>query len=78
MICVACSREMRVAMVEEDQKLVMRGFAFRTFRCEYCGNADRKLVFDPQVKLRRFWAAQRAPGSMYDSESNPGSATHRS
>jgi hypothetical protein len=50
MKCFACGEEMRLTMVEPHDELT-RGFEFRTFQCERCGDTERRFVFDPQASL---------------------------
>ena len=49
MKCFGCGEEMRLTLVEPHDEITMRGFEFRTFRCESCGDTERRFVFDPQA-----------------------------
>jgi hypothetical protein len=51
MKCVLCGGEMRLIKIEPHDEAVVRGFAYRTFRCETCGDTERRFVFDPREAL---------------------------
>jgi hypothetical protein len=51
MKCFGCGEEMRLTLVEPHDEITMRGFEFRTFRCESCGDTERRFVFDPQASV---------------------------
>jgi hypothetical protein len=51
MKCFVCASEMRLALVEPHGEIAKPGFEYRTFRCEACGEEERRFVFDPQAAL---------------------------
>jgi hypothetical protein len=51
MKCFTCGEDMRLALVEPHDEVTMRGFEYRTFRCECCGDTERRFVFDPRASL---------------------------
>jgi hypothetical protein len=52
MKCFVCGEEMHLATVEPHaQEESMRGFEYRTFRCEACGDTERRFVFDPRAAV---------------------------
>jgi hypothetical protein len=51
MKCFVCGDEMRLTAVEPHHAVTMRGFEYRTFQCESCGDTERRFVFDPQASL---------------------------
>jgi hypothetical protein len=51
MKCFVCGEEMRLALVEPHNEATMRGFEYRTFLCESCGDTERRFVFDPRTSL---------------------------
>jgi hypothetical protein len=51
MKCFVCGNEMRLTLVEPHDEVARPGFEYRTFRCESCGDTERRFVFDPRVAL---------------------------
>jgi len=51
MKCFVCGEEMRLTLVEPHDQVTMRGFEYRTFQCESCGDKERRFVFDPGTSL---------------------------
>ena len=51
MKCFDCGGEMHLLKVEPHDKITMLGFEYRTFRCESCGDTERRFVFDPRTSL---------------------------
>ena len=51
MNCLVCGNPMRLAMVEPHEEVAMRGFEYRTFQCERCGERERRFVFDPRASV---------------------------
>jgi hypothetical protein len=42
---------MRLTLVEPHDEVTRPGFEYRTFRCESCGDTERRFVFDPRAAL---------------------------
>ena len=51
MKCFVCGGEMRLTLVEPHDEVTRPGFEYRTFRCESCGDTERRFVFDPRAAL---------------------------
>jgi hypothetical protein len=51
MKCFECGGEMRLTLVEPHDALAKPGFEYRTFRCESCGDTERRFVFDPRASV---------------------------
>jgi hypothetical protein len=51
MKCFECGGDMRLTLVEPHDVLATPGFEYRTFRCESCGDTERRFVFDPRASL---------------------------
>jgi hypothetical protein len=51
MKCLVCGDDMRLTLVEPHDEASMRGFEYRTFRCQRCGDTERRFVFDPRASL---------------------------
>jgi hypothetical protein len=51
MKCFSCGEEMRLTLVEPHDEVTMHGFEYRTFRCDSCGDTERRFVFDPRASL---------------------------
>jgi hypothetical protein len=51
MKCFVCGGDMRLTLVEPQDALARPGFEYRTFRCERCGDLERRFVFDPRASL---------------------------
>jgi hypothetical protein len=51
MKCFVCASDMRLTLVEPHDALAKPGFEYRTFRCESCGDIERRFVFDPRASL---------------------------
>jgi DNA-directed RNA polymerase subunit RPC12/RpoP len=51
MKCLVCGAEMRLAVVEPHGSSAAQGFEYRTFRCEKCGDMERRFVFDPRTSI---------------------------
>ena len=51
MKCFVCGSEMRLTLVEPHDEVTRPGFEYRTFRCESCGDTERRFVFDPRAAL---------------------------
>jgi hypothetical protein len=56
MKCFVCGQGMRLAAVEPYLATVepcdeatMSGFEYRTFKCEGCGDTERRFAFDPRA-----------------------------
>jgi hypothetical protein len=48
MQCLVCGSDMRAAIVEPDNRVGMHSFQYRTFRCESCGDSERRFAFEPE------------------------------
>jgi hypothetical protein len=42
---------MRLAVVEPHASSAAQGFEYRTFRCDKCGDTERRFVFDPRTSI---------------------------
>src|SRR5579863_9506410 len=51
MKCFVCGSEMRLTLVEPHDEVTRPGFEYRTFRCESCGDTERRFVFDPRAAV---------------------------
>jgi hypothetical protein len=51
MKCFVCGEDMRLMRVEPHEEVAMHGFEYRTFRCEACGETERRFVFDPRAAV---------------------------
>ena len=51
MKCLVCGSEMRLTKIEPQDEAVVRGFAYRTFKCETCSQTETRFVFDPRESL---------------------------
>jgi hypothetical protein len=51
MNCLVCGNQMRLTMVEPHDEASMRGFEYRTFQCEHCGDRERQFVFDRRAPV---------------------------
>jgi hypothetical protein len=51
MKCPVCGTDMQLATVEPHRPETMRGFEHLTFRCEACGDTERRFVFDPRASI---------------------------
>ena len=51
MKCFVCGVEMRLTRVEPHDSSAAKGFEYRTFRCDSCGDLERRFVFDPRASI---------------------------
>jgi hypothetical protein len=51
MKCFVCGQGMRLATVEPYDEAAMSGFEYRTFKCEGCGDTERRFAFDLPAPL---------------------------
>lgn len=49
--CPVCGEDMHLATIEPHHPERMRGFEHRTFRCDACGDIERRFVFDPRASI---------------------------
>jgi hypothetical protein len=53
MKCLVCGHCMRLAAVEPCDEATMSGLEYRTFKCEGCGDTERRFAFDLRAALGR-------------------------
>jgi hypothetical protein len=51
MKCFVCGQGMRLATVEPHDEAAMSGFEYRTFKCEGCGDTERRFALDLRAPL---------------------------
>jgi hypothetical protein len=45
MRCLACGVYMRLVQVEQDNTMLVPGYEHRTWQCDGCGEAERRMTF---------------------------------
>ena len=50
MRCLTCGLNMQVVQVEKDNTLLVPGYEHHTWRCEGCGEVERRMTFIPEKK----------------------------